>query len=296
LRSFQDEKTGLCRDPWEPPDRVEAYPREMDDNRALNHILAVGYALELLGARYAHPVRAADRIGPDRLREILAALPWNTRAWGAGTWVDGYATALYFNARHFGMSRSVDPLFHWLDAIADPRTGRWGRPGTDGTWRQPVNGFYRLTRGSYAQWGKPVPFPEAALKCLLAHSRDARVFGADQGSACDVLDVAHPIWLCRKQIRLPLEPIQGWARVQIQRVLDAWVDDQGCSFGLGKAGPGPSRGPNLIWTVVWLAALYYLADLFDSSEALGFTPAKIYRASAREAPPHGEPGSRGRSR
>jgi hypothetical protein len=32
----------------------------------------------------------------------------------------------------------------------------WGRWRDSDGWLQPVNGFYRLTRGSYAQWARTV--------------------------------------------------------------------------------------------------------------------------------------------
>ncbi|MFF3818510.1 hypothetical protein [Streptomyces bluensis] len=76
----------------------------------------------------------------------------------------------------------------------------WGTPSADAGRLQVVNGYYRLTRGSFAQFGVPVPFPERVVDAVLDHARDARHFGSGRENACNVLDVAHPLWLCGRQI------------------------------------------------------------------------------------------------
>ncbi|MGC0336192.1 hypothetical protein RKD20_001226 [Streptomyces sp. SLBN-8D4] len=58
---------------------------------------------------------------------------------------------------------------------------------------RPLPGFYRLTRGSFAQFGLPVPYPERVVDAVLDHARDARHFGPGRENACNVLDVTHPL-------------------------------------------------------------------------------------------------------
>ena len=87
----------------------------------------------------------------------------------------------------------------WLTIAADPTTGAWGQPHPDDGWLQVVNGFYRLTRGTYAQFGLPLPYPEQAVTTVLAHSNDRRMFTGDNYNSCNVLDVIHPLWLARQQ-------------------------------------------------------------------------------------------------
>jgi hypothetical protein len=50
LRGLQDPATGLVPEYGAPPPTL-------DDDAAMYHILSVGYALRLLGSRFAHPVR-----------------------------------------------------------------------------------------------------------------------------------------------------------------------------------------------------------------------------------------------
>ena len=91
-------------------------------------------------------------------------------------------------------------LFGWLLTRADPWTGMWGSPSAEAGRLQVVNGYYRLTRGSFAQFGLPVPHPERVVDAVLDHGRDPRHFGTDRENACNVLDVAHPLWLCTRQL------------------------------------------------------------------------------------------------
>src|SRR5690606_30747317 len=127
------------------------------------HVLATGYALELLGAAWKHPVHAVERRSAEELYGSLYSLPWSRRAWGCGDWIDAYGTALYFNMKYFGSKQTPAALFGWLLLNADPYTGMWGAPTKEEQWLQPVNGFYRLTRGTYAQFGIPLPYPEQTI-------------------------------------------------------------------------------------------------------------------------------------
>src|SRR3546814_10009863 len=54
---------------------------------------------------------------------------------------------------------------------SDLATGLWGSPTTAEGLLQPVNGFYRLTRGTYAQFGLPVPNAERAIDSVLLNYR-----------------------------------------------------------------------------------------------------------------------------
>ena len=189
---MQDADTGLL------PEYGTAQA-SLDSGGAAYHILCVGYALRLLGTSFTHPVRAISELEPADLLARLEKLPWDTRGWGAGAWVDAFGTGVCRNLVDFGVRSPVEPLFGWLLANADPFTGMWSRPDTKQRWLQPVNGFYRLTRGTYAQFGLPLPYPEQAVDTVLSQSRDPEYFADDRGNACNVLDVIHPLWLTGKQ-------------------------------------------------------------------------------------------------
>lgn len=288
LSAAQDPVSGLV------PEFGEPLPKEDDDGdgltgsgAALYHILSVGYALDVLGASFPHPIRGVRDMTARQLLERLRDLPWRDGAWTAGAWIDAWATAARWNLRHGegGTSGSLEALFGWLLTRADPWTGMWGSPSAQAGRLQVVNGYYRLTRGSFAQFGVEVPHPERVVDTVLAHAHDARHFGAGKANACNVLDVAHPLWLCSRQLATGTggegyrsADIRAWAERQLTAVLPAWRDGQGFGFGTGTAGPGPE--PGLQGTEMWLAIVWYLADLLGRSDELGYRPRGVHQPEA----------------
>lgn len=280
LTALQDPDTGLV------PEWGESLPSADDDGfigegAALYHILSVGYALDLLGASFAHPVRGVQEMTARQLLVRLEGLPWRDGAWEAGAWIDAWATAAHWNLRHAGPDGgAAEALFGWLLCRADPWTGMWGEASPESGRLQVVNGYYRLTRGSFAQFGLPVPHPERVVDAVLDHARDPRHFGACRENACNVLDVAHPLWLCTRQLGIGAgsdgyrtAEIRAWAERQLAAALPRWQDGEG--FGFGPTGPGPQ--PGLQGTEMWLAIIWYLADLLGRSEELGYRPRGVHR-------------------
>lgn len=155
----------------------------------------------------------------------------------------------------------------------------WGSPSTAEGWRQPVNGYYRLTRGTFAQFGLPVPRPEQTIDTVLAHTRDSRFFADGRGTACDVLDVIHPLWLCGRQTRHRRAEVQAWARERLDATLPRWHAEAGFAFS-----PVPTTGaehlPGLMGTEMWLAIIWLLADVLGESGALGYRPRGVHRPEA----------------
>ena len=100
LQLFQDSETGLL------PDVPAASPTANEPPRPGYNILAVGYALEVLGATFRHPIHLIEHMTADELYARLAGLPWATRTWSSGDWIDCYGTGLYFNLRYFGCKRT----------------------------------------------------------------------------------------------------------------------------------------------------------------------------------------------
>ncbi len=270
LQSFQDPHTGLLPDVPAPPTLIS------DPLRPGYNILAVGYALELLGATFRHPIHAVENLSADDLYERLAQLPWAAHTWSSGDWIDCYGTGLYFNLRYFGCRRTPEPLFGWLLTHADRYSGMWGTTTPEERWLQPVNGFYRLTRGSYAQFGVPLPYPDQAIDTVLAHSRDRSCFRDDEGNACNVLDVIHPLWLCLRQTDYRRDEAKAWARKQLDRALTRWQDGAGFSFAL-EIGDDARRTPGLQGSEMWLSIIWLLADLCGESAALAYRPLGVHR-------------------
>lgn len=272
LGSFQDEATGLLPDPWSPPDTETYNPALLSDHLARYHLLAVGYALELLGTSLPHPVHVVENMDTQVLYNRLDTLNWATDAWGCGDWIDCYATGLYHNARHFQSSKRPDDLFGWLLTHADRLSGLWGSPTERDGWLHPVNGFYRLTRATYAQFGMPLPYPERTIDTVLAHSRNAAFFREDRLNACNVLDVIHPLWLCLRQTDYRRAEIEAWAKRHIEIILRSWVPSQGFSFLLSNRETAGLQG-----TEMWLSILYLLADVCGLSSSLGYEPKGVHR-------------------
>lgn len=269
LRSPQDPDTGLVPQIGEQEATLHRH------GPAAYHILCVGYALRLLGSGFDHPIRAVHRMPPDELRSHLDGLDWKERAWSAGSWVDAIGTAGLWNRQDFGLDDTVlDTLFGWLLRTADRWHGMWGSFDERQGRLQVVNGFYRLTRGTFAQYGLPLPYPERAIDTLLAHTTDRTVFGPRRGNACNVLDVIHPLWLCAKQTTYRVDEGRDWARNQLDRALAGWQPGAGFSFALE---PAEDSEAGLQGTEMWLAIIWLLADHLGESEALGYRPRGIHR-------------------
>lgn len=234
-------------------------------------VLTLGYALEVLGERLNHGYSEVESITNAALDKWLDSLNWEKEAWQAGAYVDHFATALYFNKKYFDSAVSGEMLFSWLNSHANPETGMWGSPnGTD--FLQPVNGFYRLTRGTYAQFGISLPYPQRAIDTLLLHVANSDYFRADRGNACNVMDVIHPLWLCAKQTDYRLNEGKAWALFQINRILGNWQSGDGFSFELDRSVPA-----GLMGTEMWLSVLYLLVDYLGLGGVLGYKPMGVHR-------------------
>ncbi|MEK4517186.1 acyltransferase [Paenibacillus sp. FSL H8-0122] len=271
LQGFQDSSTGLLPDPWSPPGE-EDQPALLSDHLSRYHLLAAGYALEVLGSALPYPVAVAENMDTVTLYQQLNSLPWADNAWGAGDWIDCYATGLYHNLKSFGSGKRPDDLFGWLATHCRRDSGLWGLPTAEEGWLQPVNGFYRLTRATYAQFGLPLPYPERSIDTVLAHSRDRRFFRAEVLNACNVLDVVHPLWLCQKQSDYRQAEIRAWAEKLLSEVLKFWVPERGFAFQLSR-----QQDTGLQGTEMWLSIIYLLADLCGISVSLGYTPMGVHR-------------------
>lgn len=273
LRDFQEPATGLV------PEYIledaglnqELVPANNPDGAWRYNTMALNYALECLGSNLARPVTNAANITPARLRRHLAGLPWSDRAWHAGDWIDCYASAVLPNARYFGHKPPLKELLAWLDKQCDPATGLWGSATADTRLLMPVNGFYRLTRGTYAQYGRPLPHPERAIDTILTHAGDRAFFAREKENACNVLDVAHPLWLCLRQTTHRRAEAEAWVAKRLPRLIGEWVDERGFDFLLTR------RKASLQGTEMWLSIAWLMAELLGCSNALGYRPRGVHR-------------------
>jgi carbonic anhydrase/acetyltransferase-like protein (isoleucine patch superfamily) len=272
LRARQDPGTGLVS-PGDLSDDCLGKPSDAElsvlEGPASYHVLCVGYALQVLDSSFEHPITT------DFTLDQLDSLPWARRAWSAGSGIDALGTAIARNLHDHKESGRLETLMGWLVTRADPASGAWGRPHPDDGWLQVVNGFYRLTRGTYAQFGLPLPYPDQAVTTVLAHSNDRRMFTGDNYNACNVLDVIHPLWLARKQTDHGVRDGKRWASDQLSRILDRWVD--GAGFAFAPDGTDDRAIPGLQGTEMWLAIIWLLSDYLGLSDALGYRPRGVHR-------------------
>lgn len=284
LASLQDPITGLVQQYG--PDGTPGTGRPDFENGTHNyHVLAVGYALDLLGSEFKYPVHAVAGMDAAAITARLGALPWRKEPWASGAWIDAWGTGAYWNLarQHEGAPASLEALFGWLLTRVNPATGVWGSPNDD-TRLQLVNGYYRLTRGTFAQFGLPVPYPEKLVDTVLEHSADPRYFAPGAQNACNVLDVVHPLWLARKQSKHRADEGNRWARTQLEHALGQWQPGEGMAFSCAPHS-GAGNLPGLQGTEMWLAIIWYLADLLGEAEALGYRPAGVHRPEAAAALP-----------
>jgi hypothetical protein len=277
LRDRQDPGTGLVPELGAPgsPEAGDGGRPALEGATAY-HVLCVGYALNLLGTAFHHPVHAVHDLRSQDLTALLDGLDWTGEAWTSGSVVDAIGTGLYRNLADFGLRGDVETLYGWLLTRVRQTHGMWGEPDNDSGWLMVVNGFYRLTRGTFAQFGMPLPYPERAVDTVLAQARDPRYFGPDTGNACNVLDVIHPLWLLGRQTPHRRAEGEAWAREHLARALGGWHDGAGLSFAL-SGGSGAARTPGLQGTEMWLAIIWLLADYLGISDTLGYRPRGIHR-------------------
>ena len=239
----------------------------MQPNEVEYGTLALGYSLEVRRLRPTHPMQKVPLSGKE-LENWLEQFQWEGDVWHAGHCVDCLATAFYHDRKFFGLEPDLDTLFSWLDTHCNPDTGIWGR----GDQHDCVNGFYRLTRGTYAQFGRPLPYPEKAIDTVLSHAVNPALFSGKAGTACDVLDVIHPLWLSRRQTSHRFSEGMEWAVMWMDRILDSWQDGQGFLFDLLL-----QDNPTLMETEMWLSILYLLCDYTGIAHRLCSYPHGVHR-------------------
>ena len=280
LRRLQDPKTGLV-----PSFDAEGHPlpapTDLFDGEAAYHVLCVGYALDLLGSEFPEPVHLVAEASAAELVEDIEGQPWEGRAWSSGAWIDMVGTAMRWNVPRgvAGARGASDAVFGWLTTHASPRTGLWGEPEKNDGLLQVVNGFYRASRGTFAQFGVPLPYPERVIDTMLQHAANPTYFARERQNACNVLDIAHPLWLAQRQTPYRSAEIQALAARLLGDALGHWSD--GLGFGFAASHPvtrSQSRSePGLQGTEMWLAIIWYLADLVGISELVGYRPRGVHR-------------------
>ncbi|MFJ2543937.1 acyltransferase [Microbacterium sp. NPDC087589] len=278
LQAWQDPSTGAVTALG--ADGRQQSGLDFSDDDVAYHVLSTGYALDLLGSAFPAALTWVTEATPESVVEMCRRLPWASDAWNAGHHVDGFGTALLWTKKAgLPVPEGVEEaLFGWLLLNADPHTGMWGSATPDRGILPVVNGFYRTSRGTFAQFGVPLPRPERVVDTVLGHARDRRWFGPGMRNACNVLDVVHPLWLTRGAGHRADE-VQSLAERLLSDTLQMWVPGEGFGF---REPSATARGlaeiePGLQGTEMWLAIVWYLADLLGISGELGYRPRGVHR-------------------
>lgn len=252
LQSIQDPETGLFPEP-----RRKRPPLLRSDGTALYNLLAVTYALECLGAAPLFTVNVVEDLSSNELVDWLKDLPWQRRAWHSGAVVDAIATGLWINQLYFAGGENRHVLFGWLLSHCNSQTGIWGEATEADGLIQPVNGFYRLTRGSHAQFGLPVPYPEKAIDTVIRNYREHDGFTCGRLNACNLLDTVHPLLLCLQQTTHRHDEARSIAEEIISTFVPLWQTEAGFPFAKGHSPglQGTEMGLSLLWLAAKLAGL-----------------------------------------
>jgi acetyltransferase-like isoleucine patch superfamily enzyme len=266
LQSYQNPQTG-CYDTQIKKD--EPSPIERVGHNGYDY-LAIGYALECLGSHVKYKNEYLERVTPEALCEKERSLPWSTNAWGAGSWSDCFSTAVYHDKKYHDGSYDLSTIFGWLNLNCSSATGLWGESTKESKWLKPVNGFYRLTRGTYAQFGVPLPYPEDSIDTILTHCRQYKNFIDNHVTACNVLDIVHPLWLCAKQSDHRKDEVEHIIKSQVEAIITRWVPKQGFRFS-------NEFEPGLQGTEMWLSILYIACHYLNLDKHLNYKPKGVHR-------------------
>jgi hypothetical protein len=123
--------------------------------------------------------------------------------------------------------------------------------------------------------GRPVDRPEDPAQPA---DRERRA-DADRQNACNVLDVAHPLWLAGRQTGHRRDEVVTLAGSLLRNALGGWVERQGFSFRAPSPGgdADPARVPGLQGTEMWLTIIWILADLLGLADVAGYAASGVHR-------------------
>lgn len=227
-----------------------------EDRHEYECVMSASYALEILGEK---PPRF-DYVKKLDAWELLDDLKWKTDAWDAGHNADIYATACYMNKKHYGEAVPHE-MFTWL-SLNQCMDGLWG----EGSLNLRVNGYYRLTRGTYDQFELKPAYVRETVDTILAYAAKKGV----PDNACDALDIIHPLHFAKKFTPYRKSEAEAWCVKMLPCFLDMWTQE---GFSFKKGGE-----PSLKGTEMWLSIIYLMCDYLGLKELLGYEPKGIHRA------------------
>lgn len=233
-------------------ERIRAF---QEDKHEYECTMSASYALEILGEKPMY----FDYVNKLDAWEFLDKLSWKTDAWGAGHHTDIYATACYMNHKHYNDSVPKD-IFTWLE-LNQSTDGLWG----EGDMNLRVNGYYRLTRGTYDQFKLQPRYAKEAVDTVLAYAEKKGI----PDNACDALDIIHPLYFAHGFTSHRKSEGEAWC-VRMLPEFMSMLTDEGFPFRRGQE-------PGLKGTEMWLSIIYLMCDYLGLSDYLGYEPKGVHR-------------------
>ncbi|MBR5535812.1 MAG: acyltransferase [Clostridia bacterium] len=226
-----------------------------EDRHEYECVMSASYALEILGEKPLefNYVKNLD------IWNFTDSFKWKTDAWDAGHHTDILATAYYMNKKHYG-GRMPRELFDYLQLNQDC-DGLWG----GGDMHLRVNGYYRLTRGTYDQFKLKPNYIKEAVDTLLKYAKDKGV----PDNACDALDIIHPLYFAKGFTDYRVSEGEAWC-VRMLPVFIEKFTNEGFAFKFGTE-------PGLKGTEMWLSIIYLMCDYLGLAHLLGYEPKGVHR-------------------
>ena len=212
------------------------------------------------GSSVAAPYGSAQELTGQKLIQWLEQFQWNGDVWHAGHCIDCLTTAYYQNLKHWVIKPDLNAYSDWIHILTRNRTGNRDRLDC-------VNGFTASPEEAMPSSGALF---QTAKRPLIRFLSTTYLF-EEKRTSCNVLDVIHPLWLCRNRQFCSTEGME-WA-VQ-------WIDPDLKNWDTGKGFLSTCCFDNLtlMGTEMWLSILYLLCDYVGLADcylpAPGRTPVK----------------------
>ncbi|MBQ3109612.1 MAG: acyltransferase [Clostridia bacterium] len=219
-------------------------------------VMSASYALEILGEK---PMQFKYVENLDTW-SFMDSFKWNSDAWDAGHNTDIYATALYMNKKHYG-GKMPESLFTWL-SLHQCADGLWG-DGDNMNLR--VNGYYRLTRGTYDQFKLKVAYAKEAVDTVLKYAEAKGV----PDNACDALDIIHPLYFLKGFTPYRQSEGEAWCVKMLPVFMEKYTKE-GFAFKFGTEA-------SLKGTEMWLSIIFLMCDYLGLGHLLGYEPKGVHR-------------------
>ncbi len=231
---------------------IRAFQKDLHEYEC---VMSASYALEILGEK---PIRFnyTDKLDP---WDFMDSFLWDSDAWDAGHNTDIYATACYMNRKHY-KAQFPQGIFNWL-SLNQCADGLWG----GGNMNLRVNGYYRLTRGTYDQFKLKPHYIKEAVDTVLKYAEDKGV----PDNACDALDIIHPLYFAKGFTPYRKSEGEAWC-VRMLPVFIEKYTNEGFAFKFGTEA-------SLKGTEMWLSIIFLMCDYLGLSSSLGYEPKGVHR-------------------